>query len=549
MFELSSHHKPSTDRGSTGKESDGVFRSFRHIRWLNTALWHALALSFATAAYLGNATLATGVLVVSILLALAQMARLMGKRRQHLLPATQKKLRQTFRRTLPRRMRALRERVRLLVKRNARAIRRNLLPHRISYLAILLLVVASTAPVSVTYTAVAVVTFTALPLSILLVKRAIRQAHIQNVLSELLPQNLADSSPPEPFQSAPNLGPSSGKKILTSKVASGSLPSMSIVRIIGNDLPPRHKDGQTLANLEFLLRHEPKYPRSTRTIVLNRIIDPERRAELRQVAEREGFDVHEIPFKPQEYRAQPFDHNCLPFPGFLESETFTLLPRGLQLSALNAVFRFKNCYAINNNGARNAALTLGLAASDWALPLDGNVFLPANGWSSLATGIMRHPDLKYWVLPMRRLTSNHDVYRKRPLRSSWEEPQIAFSQLSSERFREDLPYGRRPKVDLLWRLGVPGSWQELTQLPWDQPYPEKSADFGAYGTAGEVLRLNSGKTSLETGLRQSSVASKRNQARDEARLSYLVMLEREFGHDDGDNLALLELCELVLKKQ
>ena len=64
-------------------------------------------------------------------------------------------------------------------------------------------------------------------------------------------------------------------------------------------------------------------------------------------------------------------------------------------------------------------------------------------------------------------------------------------------FNEDYFYGRRPKVELLWRLGVPGPWDAWEQEPWDLPIPAYAEEAGAFNLAGWVARLNSGKNDLE----------------------------------------------------
>jgi hypothetical protein len=58
-------------------------------------------------------------------------------------------------------------------------------------------------------------------------------------------------------------------------------------------------------------------------------------------------------------------------------------------------------------------------------------------------------------------------------------------------------YGLRPKVELLWRLGVPGQWDKWEQEPWDLPIPAYADEAGAFNYAGWVARLNSGRDRLE----------------------------------------------------
>src|SRR6266511_1514394 len=47
-----------------------------------------------------------------------------------------------------------------------------------------------------------------------------------------------------------------------------------LYRILGNDLPPRHKSGQVIQNVGFILANEPTFPNTKKWWVLNRIIDP-----------------------------------------------------------------------------------------------------------------------------------------------------------------------------------------------------------------------------------------------------------------------------------
>ena len=79
-----------------------------------------------------------------------------------------------------------------------------------------------------------------------------------------------------------------------------------------------------------------------------------------------------------------------------------------------------------------------------------------------------------------------------------EEPQIIFRKDASESFNEDFCYGRRSKVELLWRLGVRGSWDDYRDDAWDQKRLSRSPEANAVGRAGYVTRLFSGMSSLDT---------------------------------------------------
>lgn len=75
-----------------------------------------------------------------------------------------------------------------------------------------------------------------------------------------------------------------------------------LYRIIGNDLPPRHRAGQTLTNLRFILEHEPELPHCEKRWVVNRIVDPEVEKQIIELLERHGARYLHIPFREEEYR-------------------------------------------------------------------------------------------------------------------------------------------------------------------------------------------------------------------------------------------------------
>ncbi|KAI5479538.1 hypothetical protein MNV49_003480 [Pseudohyphozyma bogoriensis] len=175
-----------------------------------------------------------------------------------------------------------------------------------------------------------------------------------------------------------------------------------------------------------------------------------------------------------------------------------------RLRALDYTYHEKNLYAMNNNGGRNFALAHGrsLPAARWILPLDGNSFFtPAAMYSIVSTlsiaGEGDHAS-RYLVMPMARLLSNEAIIpnnsialvphhtqhhivgasakeeaerHHRPLNApeSPEEPQIGFRYDSTETYQEAMRYGRRSKLELLWRLGAIPYARGLDKrtLPWE----------------------------------------------------------------------------------
>lgn len=154
------------------------------------------------------------------------------------------------------------------------------------------------------------------------------------------------------------------------------------------------------------------------------------------------------------------------------------------------------------NGGRNFALEHGrsLPNARWILPLDGNSFItPAAMYSITRTLsiVGEGPSAsRYLVMPMARLLSNDDVrknnsialvpknagheersaiedaeasYRPATAPETPEEPQVGFRYDSTESFQEAMRYGRRSKLELLWRLGAVPYSRALDRktLPWE----------------------------------------------------------------------------------
>ncbi|KAM0756132.1 hypothetical protein T439DRAFT_320823 [Meredithblackwellia eburnea MCA 4105] len=175
-----------------------------------------------------------------------------------------------------------------------------------------------------------------------------------------------------------------------------------------------------------------------------------------------------------------------------------------RLRALDFTFHEKNLYAMNNNGGRNFALNHGrsLPHARWILPLDGNSFFTPIAMHSIVQtlSIAGEGDKasRYVVIPMARLLSNEAVlsnnsiafvprhhgehdgssaaedaakfHRLEGAPETPEEPQIGFRYDSTESFQEAMRYGRRSKLELLWRLGAIPYARGLDRrtLPWEQ---------------------------------------------------------------------------------
>ncbi len=270
-----------------------------------------------------------------------------------------------------------------------------------------------------------------------------------------------------------------------------------LYRILGNDLPPRHKAGQTLANLRFLLNHEPRFENCEKRWVVNRIVDPEQEKTILETLDQHDQAYFRIPFELDEYRLQEWDFDTFPRSDFFLNGGYEKMTEYSQQRAEAHVRRHKNRYAINNNGARNAALRDGRGRAKWVLPWDGNCFLTADAWAEIVNGILRAPYLKYFTVPMARTLDNSDLLQVDYQPEAADEPQILFRKDAAEEFDEQFPYGRRPKIELFHRLGVSGKWDRWGDDKWDLRRPLFSEEAGAFGSTGWVSRLFSGQEELE----------------------------------------------------
>lgn len=127
-----------------------------------------------------------------------------------------------------------------------------------------------------------------------------------------------------------------------------------LYRIIGNDLPPRHKEGQTLSNLQFILDHEPSFPNTQKIFLLNRIIDPVNEATIIRLLDEYNMDYIRLPFDQKEYEQLDFQLEKFPDADFFHSDNYRRYAKVLKLRALDYTYHVKNLYAMNNvSGCRS----------------------------------------------------------------------------------------------------------------------------------------------------------------------------------------------------
>lgn len=270
-----------------------------------------------------------------------------------------------------------------------------------------------------------------------------------------------------------------------------------LYRIIGNDLPPRHGSGQSERSLRFVLEHEPDLEGCEKRYVLNRILDHEVERRLVQLLEQHGASYLRIPFDSEVYRSIGWRTSDFPRRGTLAGPEAARLDEVSRARAFDHAYHDKNLYVMHNNGARNVALEDGRVRARWILPFDGNCFFTGSAWATFRDGVLAAPHRRYALVPMARVTDNTELQRDAVTVGARDEPQIAFRHDAPAAFHTDQRYGRRPKVELLHRLGVPGPWDLWPDEPWEDPWPPRAAEAGEYHWAGWVARLTSGRPHLE----------------------------------------------------
>lgn len=239
-------------------------------------------------------------------------------------------------------------------------------------------------------------------------------------------------------------------------------------RILGNDLPPRHRKGQTFTNLKVILDREAVFKGVEKCWIVNRIVDPEDEQKIIKLLGKYGQKYHVVPFDRKKFNKIP--------PEFFKERLDEMI--GL-------------------NGARNLALRKGKRLGRWVLVFDGSCFFTTRAWQEVVQACSTVRDIKYIIVPMLRIVEGGKGV---PC-----EPQIIFRNDSKDEFDEGCGYGQASKIDLLYRLGVPGVWDE-----WGESFKKqkelslkrRSKEFGAFATAGHVWRLPSGNESAEKDIRR-----------------------------------------------
>jgi hypothetical protein len=312
-------------------------------------------------------------------------------------------------------------------------------------------------------------------------------------------------------------------------------PTVTLVRVIGNDLYPRHRHGQALKNLKTILQDEATPPGWTKLFILNRLIDPQATQQAVAAIREAGHHVEVIPFDPATYQTLRYQPQLFGGLDYFSSAQFegedVFVQDRIRIWACGEKIR----YLMNINGARNVALASGLTSTDWTFVLDGSCIVPDAAFAAFDRDLSRDSSARYLIIPMRRLSLGMDLGEADCSPSFKEEPQIGFRFDAIEQFDPVYPYGVRDKTSLLHRLGVPGPWCAWAPLPWYPGPRHRSSDRYRFTYASaSVLRLTSGVDN--GGLEKPSAQIKRYRSRITAIFSTLMAMDRQCSAPDSSVL-------------
>lgn len=289
--------------------------------------------------------------------------------------------------------------------------------------------------------------------------------------------------------------------------------SCAVVRILGNDLYPRHTRGAMLRNLRLVLRTEPDLPGAHKVFVLNRLVDKEIEAEAERLIREAGGETLTIPFDPTEFAATGWNTDIFGGPEFFRTAEFSARKPLEQARMRVWACAPKVRYVMNVNGARNQGLHLGRSQAEWTVLLDGGCIFTATSFAAFVKTCRRTPQTPCVIVPMERLDDNRGLGGREPSTTHAEEPQIAFHCNTRVTFDERFIYGIRDKTSLLKSLGVPGPWHTWLQPYWlpddDLRPPER---FRYKYSDGGVFKLSAGEPGNDGARAQKQRYLKRKEA-------------------------------------
>lgn len=198
----------------------------------------------------------------------------------------------------------------------------------------------------------------------------------------------------------------------------------AIVRILGNETPPRDNPGSRLRTLHFILNNEPVFPDTIKLYVLNRIVDDSFKAKLITLLDEYSANYIELP---------------IDWPKLAAADELTDDQLNLEVIGINA--------------ARNKAIEFGHRFADFSIIFDGDCLFDSNGWELFESAVTERCQKFYrYYFSIPTIRTSMENYNQK-VEHKLIEPMPVFHRDSLERFDEKLLFGRRDKLELLFRLG------------------------------------------------------------------------------------------------
>lgn len=198
----------------------------------------------------------------------------------------------------------------------------------------------------------------------------------------------------------------------------------AIVRILGNENPPRDSVGSRLKSLKFILDNEPSFSDTVKLYVVNRIVDDEFKSEIINLLREYDANFIELPIAWNKLVSSP------------------------EIDDANL-----NLEIIGINHARNKAIDLGHKFADFSIVFDGDCLFDSCGWNLFQAAVAERCKQHYrYYFSIPTIRTTIEAYDK-PKVTNYTEPMPVFHRDSLERFNEHLLFGQCDKLELLFRLG------------------------------------------------------------------------------------------------
>ena len=234
--------------------------------------------------------------------------------------------------------------------------------------------------------------------------------------------------------------------------------SVSLVRFIGNDIPGKHNEMQSLNNLKYILSKEKFFKNCKKIFIVNRIVNKNIENSIIQELKNYNVEYFIIPFKFEEFiKIYNKEKN-------------------------SNIFLQSIHYLTNTNNARNLGIDIGKKYSETVLIFDGSCFLTEDLYFDFLNKNNKKEAI--FIFPMYRAL-NYEEIIKNSNYDFWFEPQLGIKNINLY-FNPDAHWPE-DKIELLFRSKIKGYWDEWKTD--NQKYEEK--DFVKIYCKG-VFRLPSG---------------------------------------------------------